>query len=152
MNNPINNELFDTRDLIEYRDFLQSSLVDSYNEYLEDYNLNADEDEQEELAENYEDIVLLDGFIDRYNTELEHCKDITNFCEELGEYFPDFGFGETLIHESYFEEYCEDLVKDCGYIHRDLPNWIVINWKETADNIKVDYTEFEFEGETYYAR
>jgi hypothetical protein len=33
-----------------------------------------------------------------------------------------------------------------------LPDWIVIDWDATADNLKVDYTEVEFDGVTYLVR
>ena len=64
----------------------------------------------------------------------------------------DWQYGETFIHEDYFEDYAEEFIVDCGYIPADLPSWIVIDWKETADNLKEDYTEYTFRGETYYAR
>jgi len=39
-----------------------------------------------------------------------------------------------------------------GYISRDFPSWIEIDWKSTAENIKVDYTFGEYGGITFWGR
>lgn len=64
----------------------------------------------------------------------------------------DWEYGETFISENAFTDYMMELLSDIGYLPADLPGWIVINEEETASNMKVDYTEFEFRGTTYYAR
>ena len=46
----------------------------------------------------------------------------------------------------------QELLVDCGYIPKDLPSWIVIDWEETADNLKIDYMEVSLMGETYLMR
>lgn len=51
-----------------------------------------------------------------------------------------------------FEDYCEELVTDCGYISRDFPMWIEIDWTATANNVKRDYSEVEFRGESFLYR
>lgn len=58
----------------------------------------------------------------------------------------------TLIRDSYWEDYVEELLDDLGYIPKDFPHWIKIDWKETADNVQDDYTSGEFDGVTYWAR
>lgn len=65
---------------------------------------------------------------------------------------PDWQYGETFIREDEFTAYAMELLSDTGYLSADLPSWIIIDEEETADNMKVDYTEFEFMGTTYYAR
>ena len=57
--------------------------------------------------------------------------------------------GVTLIDEDYFIEYTKGLLDDIGEIPRNLPSYIVIDWKQTADNLRVDYAEVEIEGFTY---
>jgi len=56
----------------------------------------------------------------------------------------------TLIHESYFETSMEELVADCYEIPKDLPSFMTITLD--YDMLKQDYSEVEFEGETYYYR
>lgn len=60
--------------------------------------------------------------------------------------------GVTLIHEDYFEAYVEELVTDCGYLSTDLPDFIKIDWAETADNIRVDYSSVTLNGNDYWVR
>ena len=38
-------------------------------------------------------------------------------------------------------EFAEQLVQDCGYIERELPYWIEVDWEKTWDNLSYDYTE-----------
>lgn len=67
------------------------------------------------------------------------------------QYAPDWKYGETLIRESYFTKYAQDLVRDIG----DLPemaDYIVIDWEATARNLKPDYTEIDYDGVAYLIR
>lgn len=66
----------------------------------------------------------------------------------------DWQDGVTLIRDSYFEEYAEELVKDIGDLPNDLPWYIEsnINWKGVAEDVRMDYTSGEFGGVTYWAR
>lgn len=72
--------------------------------------------------------------------------------EEAKDYAPDWEYGATLIRETYFSEYCEELLKDIGDLPQDLPGYIAIDWDKTADNLRVDYTEVDFDGTTYLVR
>ena len=73
-------------------------------------------------------------------------------AKEGESYAPDWQYGETLIRESYFTDYCEELLKDIGDLPRDLPGYLVIDWEATANNIRIDYTEVDFDGVTYLFR
>lgn len=64
----------------------------------------------------------------------------------------DWQYGETLIRYSYFTAYCRETVEDCGYISKDFPNWIEIDWDATARNMRHDYVELTFDGVVYLAR
>jgi hypothetical protein len=71
---------------------------------------------------------------------------------EASGYAPDWEHGETLIRDSYFTDYAEELCKDCGALPRDIPHYIEIDWEKTADNIRVDYTEVDYDGVSYWIR
>jgi hypothetical protein len=43
-------------------------------------------------------------------------------------------------------------LEDVGDLPRGIPSYIVIDWAATADNLKVDYTEVDFDGVTYLVR
>jgi hypothetical protein len=57
-----------------------------------------------------------------------------------------------LIEEDDFDEYCKELLEDCGYISKDFPVWIEIDWDATANNVRQDYQEVEFRGTNYLFR
>jgi hypothetical protein len=59
----------------------------------------------------------------------------------------------TLIRESYFEDYAQELAEDIGAISRDA-QWPLsyIDWPRAAEALKMDYTGAEFDGVTYYFR
>ncbi len=87
-----------------------------------------------------------------HGEEGEELAKLKAFAEEAEGYAPDWIYGATLISESYFVAYCQDLINDIGDLPRGLPNYIVIDWEATARNLKVDYTEVDFDGQTYLVR
>ncbi len=64
----------------------------------------------------------------------------------------DWEHGEQFIRDDYFEEYAEELVKDCGYIPAEVPSWIAIDWEKTAAAVQQDYSSIEYDGITYWYR
>ena len=65
----------------------------------------------------------------------------------------DWSYGATLIRDSYFEDYARELAEDIGAVSKDL-SWPAchIDWEAAADALKMDYTEIEIDGETYWVR
>lgn len=57
----------------------------------------------------------------------------------------------TLINESHFVSYCEELVCDC-YDLNDIPSFVHIDWEATSREMMVDYSEVEIDGATYFYR
>jgi chromosome segregation ATPase len=57
-----------------------------------------------------------------------------------------------FIHEEDFTEYCQDMCEDIGDVPKDFPSYVVIDWDRTADNIRADYTEIEWDGGNYLYR
>jgi hypothetical protein len=57
-----------------------------------------------------------------------------------------------LILDEHWTEYAEELARDIGALPRDLPDWVVIDWEATADNLKDDYTPIEWGAYTYWVR
>lgn len=70
-----------------------------------------------------------------------------------GDTLADWKYGETLVRESYFETYAQELADDIGAINRDAtwPN-DCIDWGRAARELLMDYTSLDFDGVTYYAR
>jgi hypothetical protein len=66
------------------------------------------------------------------------------------DFVDEWNYGAEFIAEHYFTEYVKDMLEGCGTIPRDLPDYVAIDWEETADNLKCDYTDAEFNGVNYY--
>ena len=71
---------------------------------------------------------------------------------EIENYVRDWRYGETLIPEEDFVSYCQELLQDIGDLPKDLPWYIAIDWDQTAENLKADYVEVEYLGNTYLVR
>ena len=118
----------DSREIRNTEGFIDSRDIINRIEWLEDMEEELDEYEKEELT------ILRD-------------------VEEQGESSPDWNYGATLIRDSYFEEYAQQLAEDIGAIGRDL-QWPLyhIDWEAAADSLRVDYSTIDFDGVEYLVR
>lgn len=59
----------------------------------------------------------------------------------------------TLIRDSHFTEYAEQLAEEIGAINSDA-SWPLgyIDWEAAADALKIDYTTVDYDGVTYWYR
>ena len=93
-----------------------------------------------------------EGWREEYPDDAEELDMLTALADEAKDYAPDWEYGATLIRETYFVDYCQELVEDIGDLPKGLPSYIEIDWTATARNIRMDYTEVEFGGVTYLIR
>lgn len=63
-----------------------------------------------------------------------------------------FRDGEMLIPEQDFEDYARELADDLASDGTDRWPFTCIDWKQAADELKMDYSSVEYEGTTYYFR
>ena len=120
----------------------------------------------EELEAIRED---LKSEIDDTNVEIEEAKKalhefdnsedgeeltILKKLEEEASGSPDWIYGESLIRDSYFSEYCQELSQDIGDIPKELPWYIAnhIDWDGVAREIKADYMSVDYDGIEYWIR
>ena len=120
-------DVIDSRNIIERIDYLEGEGVIPLDQIPQDSEV-----EDEELAR-----------------ELQVLKAL---AEEAEDYAPDWEYGATLIRETYFEEYAQELVEDIGDLPKEMPSYIVIDWEATARNLMVDYTQVDFDGVAYLVR
>lgn len=99
---------------------------------------------QTEDTENYPD-----GPDEELTAELKVLKSLAD--EASGS--PDWPYGETLIRDSYFEDYARELAEDIGAIDRNAhwPN-DCIDWEKAAEELQQDYTSVDYDGVTYWIR
>ena len=108
------NELYDW----EYNDmvdFIKEHGEKDFREYYETYN---------RLVDDYGQLVV-DEFIEEFDVST-----IENF--------------EDMYQGQYTggAEFAEMIASDCGYVSRDMPSWIEIDWEKTWDkSLSYDYTE-----------
>ena len=78
---------------------------------------------------------------------------LQQFANESAGYAPDWHHGETLIADSYFEEYARQLADDIGAVDSDA-SWPAsyIDWKAAAEALQMDYTAVELDGMTFWTR
>lgn len=64
-----------------------------------------------------------------------------------------WGFGAQFIRDSYFEDYAQELADDIGAID-SKQHWPTyhIDWEAAADELRMDYSEVDFDGVTYQTR
>jgi len=90
--------------------------------------------------------------IDWLDEDDEDRKALEALAEEA-EGSPDWQHGETLIRDSHFEEYAEELARDTGMLE-GANDWPLrhIDWEAAADELKEDYFSVDFDGVEYWIR
>lgn len=140
-------EDFDTVDFWNSDDVIDSRTIIARIEYLNEFLYDLPDDT---TAETYDPDEDKNGDRSVAVTERDDLREL----ERQGEnYAPDWQYGATLILESYFQEYAEQLAEDIGAVNKDAtwPN-NHIDWHAAAEELKGDYTSIDFAGETYLIR
>ena len=134
--------ILDTRDLNKRLEELEAAR-DAYQE-AKDAVDNADESDDLEELES----ALVDAEENFGEDEEEELHELEAMRDEI----PEWSHGEALIPVGEWVEYVEDFLKDIGDLPRNIPWYIEIDWEATADNILADYSEVDYQGDTYYFR
>lgn len=146
-------DVIDSRDVIERIEELEGErqdLQDAFETAVDNELQNTDPEQRETLNTVRNDAYkALTDWDDENKAELDALKAL---AEEAEGYAPDWRHGATLVRVSYFEDYARELLEDIGDIPRDLPHYIEIDWEATARNIRMDYTEVDFDGVSYWVR
>lgn len=85
--------------------------------------------------------------------EYEELKTLRSLAAQASGYADDWEHGETLIRDSYFKDYAQELAEDIGAVNADAtwPN-NCIDWDQAARELRMDYTAVEFDDVTYWVR
>lgn len=97
-----------------------------------------------------ERIKELEEMEERDEDEQEELKELLAFKEEVET--TEWDYGETFIHDSYFNEYAQELFDDCysHNVHESVRNYI--DYDAFAEDLKHDYTYANLGGETFWFR
>lgn len=87
------------------------------------------------------------------NQEREELAALVALADEASGCAADWQYGETLIRDSYFKDYAQELAEDIGAIDSNAswPN-TCIDWDQAARELQMDYTAVDFDGVTYWIR
>lgn len=121
----LNDDIIDVRDIIARVEELENEMPENDNDVRNWVNL----DEYTKLTE------ILDDLKGEGGDE-----------QWRGDWYP-----VTLICESHFTDYAEELVCEC-YDLGKLPNFVHIDWEATAREVAMDYSEVGIDGITYFYR
>jgi DNA repair exonuclease SbcCD ATPase subunit len=137
----------DSRDLQERLDELEAKeqAISDAQEALD--GLRKDGSDEDEIEAAQDDVDSAENDFDA--DERKELEELRSLSEEVGS---EWRHGVTLIPESEFEDYCQELVSDIGDLPRDLPGYIVIDWGATANNLRADYSSTTYQGEDYLYR
>lgn len=146
----INDDVIDSRDLIDVFDTFDNireelGISEEFNVY-EASEMGILNDTSEEKYDEFVDEVSAIGF------KIDECEKLIELYGWSLENAPEHSDGQMFINKDYFTEYCEGFLKDVGYISDDLPDWIVINWEETADNMAEDYIDVDIMDMSFFTR
>ena len=169
INQSIRMKTLDTRDLYERKQELES-LRDALNEALakqaEAQSTLADFDpDRPDVAPDdearHERKAELESALTDAESEVESAKvyfgdeeiEELEELETLENEISEFRHGETMVPESDFEDYARQLAEDIGAISDDA-RWpcTCIDWERAADELRMDYSEVEYQGTTYLVR
>lgn len=155
--------IIDSRDIIdrieELEEFIEGG-VSSKEEYIAELEseieeLQEENPEDDRIVEIHEEIEEIQGDIEeiRSSEESEELAILKGVNEEGENYSSDWKYGETMIHDDYFEEYAQELAADLGDYRADQP-WPMncIDWEMAANELKMDYTSIDYDGVSYWVR
>lgn len=132
MNATTTREITNSDDVIDVRDVI------ARYEYLENSRGQAIEEADTDLLNEF----------DMLDTLLEDLEGNGGDEEWRGSWYP-----ITLVRESHFKDYAENLADELGYMDKNT-TWPYnhIDWEAAANELLIDYTSTEFDGVTYYYR
>lgn len=137
-----NDDIIDSRDIIQWI----ADLTDQRDNEYADYVAWAEESGDVEIVS----LEVWSGDLFEFHDDLET---LERFALE-GENCSDWEYGETFIRDSYFEDYAEELARDCvdGFNDRNEWPYCHIDWEAAACSLRMDYSSYSFDGVTYWAR
>ena len=150
----------DSRDIIDRIEYLENERdslqkdIDTAQENLDDESADADDNDPERVEQYKVEFAEAKETMADWQSEYgDELKALTELADDASGYSSDWQDGETLVNESYWLEYVEQLAEDIGAIDRNAA-WPLnhIDWEAAADELMQDFTEVSFNGTAYYMR
>ena len=155
--------IIDSRDLVELLEEKESEAEALFDQWLDEIveaeresreqrdQPFTEEDEEKFREERYS---FDEWLVQSEDEEADELKSLRSFCEDIessaGQSLRD---GVTIIADSYFETYAEELAEDvCDMKEASQWPFSHINWESAADELKTDYTEVTWDGNEFWVR
>jgi hypothetical protein len=125
--------------------------IDNYEDVLNVYDIIA---RAEELDAEYNDETVFE--LD--DEDVEQRRQLGRLLDELrgnggGHQWHGVWYPSTLVRDSYFTEYAQELAEEIGAISSDGAwPYSYIDWESAARELQMDYTSVEYDGVTYWYR
>jgi antirestriction protein len=142
-------DVLDSRDLIARVEEVEPELQDAYTgQGGNEERLSFEEWLEEVEADNSHTLQDAATEFRAITAFLEQMKGYGGDEEWRGDWYP-----VTLVRDSYFKEYAQELAEDVGAIPDDAA-WpcTCIDWERAARELRMDYTAAEYDGVTYWFR
>lgn len=128
-----------TDDLIDLRDVI--ARVEHLRELRQPGPVDLGDDNGTDQDTLFAELAELERFLDE-------CKGNGGDEQWEGDWYP-----VTLVRDSYFERYAEELADDIGLLKEGAAwPYTCIDWAQAARELQMDYTSVEFDGVTYWTR
>lgn len=132
-------DVMDSRDVIARRDELKEE---------RDSLVETSQDESEPEA-------ALDARAELVTWDIDNAEELAQLEAFIAEGFSSWEDGETLVRESYFETYAQELADSVVDNFRERSSqwpFSCIDWEHAARELQYDYTGADLDGITYYFR
>jgi hypothetical protein len=141
-----NTEICNTDDVIDSRDVI--ARIEELEGERDSFEIDAEILDEPDTIGNVEVEWAIQN-----EDDAKELKVLIELAEEAEGYASDWRYGETLIRDSYFEDYARQLAEDIGAI-KENASWPnnYIDWEAASEALKLDYTSVEFDGVTYWVR
>lgn len=142
-------DLIDSRDVIQRIDDLETELREEFDTRHADRDTDMIDFDNWLVTLAHDTSPMPDPFMHHADELLE----LRELAAQADGYTADWTHGATLIRDSYFETYAQELAEDIGAIKREMQwPYTCIDWAQAARELQHDYTAVEFDGVTYWVR
>lgn len=119
-----------TMDVIDSRD-----VIARIEELEREIEIAVEDNEPDTVEDEYKELVILKALA------------------EDAEGSPDWEYGKTLIRDSYFQDYAQELAEDIGaFPPEQVWPCCCIDWEQAVHELQQDYMLVEFDGIEYWIR
>lgn len=146
-------DILDSRDVIARRDELKEER-EALAQAVADAGVNLAEAEMEGEDAATIESEGKDAIQALADWDAENAEELADLEAFIAEGTSEWEYGETLIRDTHFRDYTQELAEECGDIDFRKLSWPLtcIDWDQAARELQYDYTSADFAGVAYWFR